>query len=540
MIPEAPLAFLRHPMVTRSTAWLCRLPTNHPVVSRRSTAGRSPRSSKPGTTSIILDFSQGLLLDGPGTRYLHSRTEHGLFGAYVLDPYSLDINTGSYHEHKVYQANFTTPVIGRVERELRGIRRSQSLPNQRKKSSLLEYVEHSIQLLDAMLDTVKPVQYNATITRLGGTFAKVVRSTYTNLGSLSQAFQDATIGLRGGIDLYHSLSNDPWKTRVASFQQRWIHSGPLVDEPRAQPCIIGSSMTVAEITSILRRRCYKNLIRLLSLRCCSSHPVSTGGFGDIYLGQLENGTPVAVKVARYSTNHANFRKQSKDTAKELRTWAKCHHPNVVPLLGMIEFRDQIAMVSPWMKNGDLRNYLRKHPEVDRCQLCYDICDGLVYLHSVNIVHGDLKGANVLISESGKALLSDFGNSLAEDNTLKFTATTRDSACSSRWAAPEILEGAAASYPADIFALGMTILEAITGDVPYKELEREQAVMAAILFKKAVPTRPTAHIPHDSAHGDILWDLLTRCWAYEPNDRLHAEEVQGLMSQITKTGLMQRS
>ncbi|KAL5638853.1 hypothetical protein ACGC1H_003268 [Rhizoctonia solani] len=527
-------------MVTRSAAWLCRLPTNHPVVSRRSTNGRSPQlrlqsSKTPGINGIPLDFSQDLLLDMPGIRYLHSRTEHDLFGAYVLDPH--DIDTGSHYEHKVYQANFTSPIMGRVERQLREIRRAQSLPNPRTKSSLLEYVEHPIQLLDAMLDTVKPVQYNATITRLGGTFAKVVRSTYTNLSSLSRAFQGATMGLRGGIDLYRTLSND---LRVSSFQQRWMHSGPLVDEPRIQPCVIGSSMTVAEITSILRRHCHKTIIRLLSLRCCSSHPVSTGGFGDIYLGQLENGTSVAVKVARYSTNHASFRKQSKHTAKELRTWAKCHHPNVVPLLGMVEFRDQIAMVSPWMNNGDLRNYLRKHPEVDRCQLCYDICDGLAYLHSVNIVHGDLKGANVLISESGKALLSDFGNSLVEDNTLRFTATTRDAACSSRWAAPEILEGAATSYPADIFALGMTLLEAITGDVPYKELEREQAVMVAILFKKAVPTRPTAHIPHNSAHGDLLWDLLNRCWAYEPNDRPHAGEVQGLMTQITKTGLMQQS
>ncbi|CAE7163404.1 unnamed protein product [Rhizoctonia solani] len=55
------------------------------------------------------------------------------------------------------------------------------------------------------------------------------------------------------------------------------------------------------------------------------------------------------------------------------------------------------------------------------------------------------------------MLSDFGNSLVEDNTLRFTATTRDAACSSRWAAPEILEGAATSYPADVFALGMTML-----------------------------------------------------------------------------------
>ncbi|CAE6438758.1 unnamed protein product [Rhizoctonia solani] len=147
---------------------------------------------------------------------------------------------------------------------------------------------------------------------------------------------------------------------------------------------------------------------------------------------------------------------------------------------------------------------------------------------MNIVHGDLKGANVLVSESGRAMLNDFGNSLIEGKTVGFTATTRNSACSSRWAAPEILEGAPVSYPADIFALGMTLLEAVTGDVPYRELEREQAVMVAILFKKAIPARPTAFIPHKSAHGDLLWKLLTRCWAYEPNSRPCAEEVRDMV------------
>ncbi|CUA74352.1 Protein-tyrosine kinase 2-beta [Rhizoctonia solani] len=410
----------------------------------------------------------------------------------------------------------------------------------RKINNVLEYVELPVQLLDAMLGGVKPIHYTTTITHLGGTFAEVMRSTFANLSGLSRAFQSATIGIRGGINLYRKLSHDSWKAGASSLQQRWVHPVPLVDEPRIEPCVIGSSMTMAEIVSVLRRHHCKSLSQLLSLRSCSSHPVSTGGFGDIYLGELENKTRVAIKVARYSTTHPDFRKQTKHAAKELRTWAKCQHPNVLPLLGMVEFRDQIAMVSPWMKNGDLRSYLRQHPEADRCQLCYDICDGLVYLHSMNIVHGDLKGANVLISENGKAMLSDFGNSLVEDNTLRFTVTTRDAACSSRWAAPEILEGAAASYPADIFALGMTLLEAITGDVPYKELEREQAVMVAILFKKAIPARPTAYIPHDSAHGDLLWDLITRCWAYEPNDRPHAGEVQNRVTQITKMGLMQQS
>ncbi|CAE6447433.1 unnamed protein product [Rhizoctonia solani] len=544
MIPEASLAFLRHPMVTRSTAWLCRLPTNHSNVSRRPNVGDKAKSrirvSRFGTSSI-LDLPRGLSLDTSATRYLQTRTTRDLHSVNVFDLYhcGLGTNPNSYHERGISQSSFATPILGRVERQLRDIRRAHSLPNPKKNRPLehVEHVEHPVQLWDAVTYGGNSINYNATITHLGEALAQVARRTYTNLGVLNRAVQIMTIRLRGGVGLYRALSRDSWRFGESNFGQRWVQSGPFVDEPGTiESCTIGSTMTIAEIISILRRHCCKSLDRLLPLRSCSSHPVSTGGFGDIYLGRLENGVRVAVKVARYSTNHLHFKKQAKHAAKELHAWAKCQHPNVLPLLGMVEFRDQIAMVSPWMKNGDLRNYLRQHPQADRCHLCYDICDGLVYLHGMNIVHGDLKGANVLISESGKAMLSDFGNSLVEDNTIRFTATTRDVACSSRWAAPEILEGAATSYSADVFALGM---EAITGDVPYRELGREQAVIATILIKKANPVRPAVYIPQNSAHGDFLWDLLTKCWAYEPTDRPPAEEVKSLMTQITQKGLIQQ-
>ncbi|CAE6463150.1 unnamed protein product [Rhizoctonia solani] len=454
MFPEAPLAFLRHPMVTRSAAWLCRLPTNHPTVSRRFTTGSNTKPHKRNfrfSTDILpLDFPPGLIWDKPVTLCLQTRIEHELFGMHALDLYYCNLGTSIDLPRRdtMSRLNHTTPILCRVERHLQGARRAQSLPSPQKRNSLLEYIERPLQLWDTVAYGVEPLRHNATIMRLGETFAKIARATYTNIRDFNQAFKGVTIGLRGGIDTYHALR----EIRIADFQRRWIHSSSLVDEPATiEPRTIGSNMTITEITSILRRHCCKKLGHRLPLRAFSTHPVSTGGFGDIYLGKLENGTPVAIKVARYS---ANNKKQYKHTAKELHTWAKCQHPNILPLLGMVEFRDQIAMVSPWMKNGDLRNYLGQHPEADRCQLCYDICDGLVYLHNMSIVHGDLKGANVLISESGKALLSDFGNSLAENKTIRFTATTRDGACSSRWAAPEILEGATASYPADIYALGM--------------------------------------------------------------------------------------
>ncbi|KAG8724897.1 hypothetical protein FRC09_012309 [Ceratobasidium sp. 395] len=148
------------------------------------------------------------------------------------------------------------------------------------------------------------------------------------------------------------------------------------------------------------------------------------------------------------------------TARELYTWSKCNHRNVANLLGLAEFREQIVMVSAWMENGDLRTYVNKYPTVDRLQLCTQVAEGLAYLHSIGIIHGDLKGPNVLISKDGVATVIDFGNAILEESALEFTDEATSQKISLRWTAPEILRGSKHSAQADVYALGMTILVSI--------------------------------------------------------------------------------
>lgn len=298
--------------------------------------------------------------------------------------------------------------------------------------------------------------------------------------------------------------------------------------------VINSLMTSTQITSALISHGCLDLTQQLDEGSCSPFAVSNGGFGDVYSGTLVDGTRVAIKVFRLHIVHDQDRKHLKHAAKELHTWSKCKHPNILRLLGLVEFKGQIGMVSPWVDSGNVRSYVIRYPSVNRRQLCYAICDGLAYLHCIGIIHGDLKGANVLVSNDGIPLLSDFGNSVLSDQSLDFTNTTTKSNISPRWTAPEVLAGSvSSSYSADIFALGMTILEALTGKVPYHELQKEQAVFIAIFVSKKIPARPEAHIPTNGKHDDILWTLLLRCWAYEPEDRPKAELVRDMMSEIAK-------
>ncbi|KAG8706611.1 hypothetical protein FRC09_002324 [Ceratobasidium sp. 395] len=240
---------------------------------------------------------------------------------------------------------------------------------------------------------------------------------------------------------------------------------------------------------------------MLDISSCSTRPISRGGFSDIYFGRLYNGTPVAIKtIFVLSDDQEQEHKHLKAT----------------------EFREQIAMVSVWMENGDLRSYVNKYPNVDRIKLCAQIADGLAYLHSTGIIHGDLKGPNVLISKDGVATLIDFGNAVLRESTLQFTDTGTNQKMSIRWTAPELLEGGKHSANADLYSLGM---EAFTGKVPYSE-KNDRAVMVAIM-KYEYPARPQECIPTNSGWGDALWYLLMRCWNPVPEQRPKAIEVRDL-------------
>ncbi|CUA73158.1 hypothetical protein RSOLAG22IIIB_10598 [Rhizoctonia solani] len=105
----------------------------------------------------------------------------------------------------------------------------------------------------------------------------------------------------------------------------------------------------------------------------------------------------------------------------------------------------------------------------------------------------------------------------------------------RWAAPEIVvDNVKLSFKADIYSLGMTILEVITGLPPYESLG-ELAALAKIMTKTH-PERPEAHIPSGVEQADRLWSLLTDCWSPNPDDRPTASEVRDKMKSIIRKGL----
>jgi serine/threonine protein kinase len=190
------------------------------------------------------------------------------------------------------------------------------------------------------------------------------------------------------------------------------------------------------------------------------------------------------------------------------------HPNVVPLLGTT--CDPYQLISVWMAGGELSAYIGAHPCANRLGLVSDVADGLNYLHSLGVIHGDLKGPSVLVDGEGRARITDFSFStvfadFGSDGSIK-------EGHGARWAAPEILdERTPVSKSSDVYSFAMVTIEIFTGKAPFYGIAPATAAVGVLAGER--PARPR----HPDLTDD-LWEIMERCWHQEPRYRLDIAEV----------------
>ncbi|KAI6099793.1 kinase-like domain-containing protein [Pisolithus sp. B1] len=187
----------------------------------------------------------------------------------------------------------------------------------------------------------------------------------------------------------------------------------------------------------------------------------------------------AVKVKASRNVHRTLLTSAQHAVDEINIWSQLQHENIMPLLGITtKFDNTVSMVTEWMERGNAHRYVQ-NMAVDPRPLLLDIARGLNHPHDLGIVHGDVKGENVLISRGGRALITDFEFSY-RPNPLPGPNADPPRGGSLRWLAPENFDTYAVSRQADIWAFGMTVLELFSRRYPFHEARTEPGIMSCIL------------------------------------------------------------
>ncbi|GMF10213.1 unnamed protein product [Phytophthora lilii] len=253
--------------------------------------------------------------------------------------------------------------------------------------------------------------------------------------------------------------------------------------------------------------------------------IGTGGFAFVNYGKWF-GTDVVVKRLKPTAVNEQTREQFR---READLWFTLNHSNLIKLYGACYEGQQPFFVCERATRQTLTDYLK--PENGRRrELWFRLLQaalGIEHLHDHNIVHGDLKNDNILVCEGGAAKIADFGLSVL-GTTPKSSKTLTTAAV--RWKARECLLGERPTFASDIYAFGMCIVEAVTGQYPWGPNLDDDAVKYAVI-EKQLPARP-------AVFKDKEWSLVERMCDWDPQRRIGIGAVIKILEDIGVTNLIE--
>ncbi|KAF9462846.1 kinase-like domain-containing protein [Collybia nuda] len=267
----------------------------------------------------------------------------------------------------------------------------------------------------------------------------------------------------------------------------------------------------------------------------STFPIARTTSSDILKGYIKR-TGVVMKTFRSSATPT--RTLLKKFYYEALLLSKIQHPNINPFIGLYITQSQkIFMISKFMNHGTLPQYLASFPEADRLKLLSGVANAVMYLHNLSapVLHGDIRGANVLVNDDGLPYLIDLGYSLIMDiSNSSFFPLDNILGGSPRWTSGEKLRSG--EFPltlkADIYSFACLCVEVFSGEVPFKHLN-EGAVIVEVLIRHKHPPRPEG--PGTLQLSDALWDMIESCFARDPTARPSMNCVHNFIESASTNG-----
>lgn len=238
-----------------------------------------------------------------------------------------------------------------------------------------------------------------------------------------------------------------------------------------------------------------------------------GAMGVVYRGR-DNVLDRTVAIKQLSVRLAGDDEYASRFRQEAKALARITHPNIVQVYDFIECEGRLWIVLEFVDGGDLAAHLRSGGRLstgEAVKITIRAARGLAYAHSQGVIHRDLKPANILLTSEMEPKISDFG-------IAKLTQSSRITQIGSvlgspPYMSPEQCSGGSVDTRTDIYALGITLYELITGQVPFDG--DTSSVLARHIVEQ--PMRPADVIPGISQN---LEDVVLGMLAKNPDQRPH--------------------
>jgi len=250
--------------------------------------------------------------------------------------------------------------------------------------------------------------------------------------------------------------------------------------------------------------------------------IGSGSFGIVYQGfNTHTGELFAVKQICLLGDSATSSHEVEALQREVNILKSLSHPNIVQYYGsgVSQRGEYLNIFLEFVPGGSISCLLRKYggfsePVVANYTL--QIVTGLEYLHKHQIVHRDIKGANLLVDNNGIVKLADFGASKRLEELVTTSSGPRSLKGTTNWMAPEVAAQKDSGRAADIWSVGCTVLEMLTGVPPWHPQEQ----LAIIYNLATTETGP----PIPSYASDLLRDLLSSCFQVNSSKRPTATQL----------------
>ena len=241
--------------------------------------------------------------------------------------------------------------------------------------------------------------------------------------------------------------------------------------------------------------------------------VGSGGMADVYKGKDHKlNRFVAIKVLKsdYRTDEVFIRK----FLSEAQAAAGLMHPNVVNVYDVGQDRGLYYMVMELVEGITLKDYIEKKGKLspkETVSISIQMVTGLQAAHNQHIVHRDIKPQNIIISKDGKVKVTDFGIARATTSTQTISTSVMGSV---HYTSPEQARGGVVDQKSDIYSIGITMYEMVTGHVPF---DGDSTVTVALKHLQEEITSPADEVP------DLPYSLeciIMKCTQKNPAMRYH--------------------